>query len=145
MKRNNDDELIQVLKSKILCENQQPSDEANEDRLFLLSLVSELQKVPADRKLQVKSHIMTTIAKAQQGYQQLPQYQYSTLPVYHPTYPPHTFHHAQQPTFHGGEYSQNNPIPSGSAPMQYTPTPASSSSSPTFSEGSSVNFDLFNF
>ena len=47
----NNDDLIEVLKVKILRENQQQSDETNEDRLFLLSLVSELQKVPADRKL----------------------------------------------------------------------------------------------
>lgn len=142
-KKNNDDELIQVLKDKLLRENEQPSDESDEDRLFLLSLVSELKKVPADKKLQVKSQIITTIAQAQQAYQQLPQYQYPALPVYHPTHPPHNFHHAQQQTFHGGQYSHNNPIPSGSAPVQATPTPASSPSPSTFSDASSVNDIIF--
>ena len=71
MKRNNDDdELVLVLKGKIPRENQQASHETNEDRLFLLSLVSELQKIPTDRKLKVKSDIIDTIAQAQQVYLQ---------------------------------------------------------------------------
>lgn len=63
---------------------------------FYYTLYQNFKKVPADRKLQVKSHIMSTIAQVQQVYQQLPQYQHSTLPVYQSTPSPY---HAQQPTW----------------------------------------------
>lgn len=145
-KSSDDDEHNEVLKGKILRENQQASIETNEDKLFLLSLASELQKVPADRKLKVKTDIMSTIEQAQQVNQQWPQYpQYPTPPVYHPTHPPQGFHHAQQPSFHGGHHhSQNNTIPTGSAPVQSTHAPAPEPS-PAFSECSSVMSDFVNF
>nr|XP_027237922.1 uncharacterized protein LOC113829043 [Penaeus vannamei] len=57
--------LVQILK-KILKEGETSPSEKDEDRLFLLSLVSELHKVPADKKLKLKSDIITAIAEAQQ-------------------------------------------------------------------------------
>ncbi|KAK8390332.1 hypothetical protein O3P69_010185 [Scylla paramamosain] len=61
-----DDELIHTLMKKIIrCENM--SSENNEDRLFLLSLTSELHKVPEDRKLKLKGDIITLISQAQQS------------------------------------------------------------------------------
>ncbi|XP_063591556.1 uncharacterized protein LOC134768664 [Penaeus indicus] len=59
-------ELVHVLK-KILKEGEALPSEKDEDRLFLLSLVSELHKVPADKKLKLKSDIITAIAQAQQA------------------------------------------------------------------------------
>lgn len=110
-KRGNSDdsELIQALKNKILHESKQASDENDEDRMFLLSLVSELHKVPADRKLKVRSDIISTITQAQQVYQQCPP-QYQTPPTYHTPHLLQGTHYAQQPTFHAGhQFSAHQP------------------------------------
>lgn len=59
------DELVQdPKKNNIQC--RETSSENDEDRLFLLSLVSELHRVPADRKLILKMEIIGSIYKAQQ-------------------------------------------------------------------------------
>lgn len=65
-KNSDDDELDEVLKTRIVEESQQASLDNDEDRLFLLSLVSELRKVPVDRKLKLKSDIIAAISQAQQ-------------------------------------------------------------------------------
>ena len=61
MGESDDDDLIEILKAKILSENHQLCSQQNEDRFFLLSLVSELQKVPANKKLQVKIGVLNII------------------------------------------------------------------------------------
>lgn len=60
-----DDEFMQVVKKKI-PRDENASSEDDEDRLFLLSLTSELRKVPAERKLKLKSNIILAISEAQQ-------------------------------------------------------------------------------
>ena len=64
-RKTKNDELIELLKKKAIHENQRAASENNEDRLFLLSLVTELHKVPADRKLKLKHDIIATICQAQ--------------------------------------------------------------------------------
>lgn len=132
-KRGNhdDNELTQALKNKILHENKQTSNENDEDRMFLLSLVSELHKVPAIRKLKVKSDIISTIAQAQQWP---PQYQ--THPPYHTQHLSQGTHYAQQPTFHAGHQF--------SALQPPTPTSAAPAPSPVFSDdGSQMSETLY--
>lgn len=141
IKKRNYEDLIEVLKAKILRENQQQSDETNEDRLFLLSLVSELKKVPGDRKLQVKPSKFNVISQAQVIQQPL-QPHYATVPAYNPTYQTQNALQLQQTTFqdHGRNYWQMHPSTSarGNDAMQSpAPTP-----SPTFSDTSSIiNFE----
>lgn len=79
-KRQNkeNDDLISVLKKKI-CMQSTGSDEEDEDRLFLLSLVSEMHKVPHERKLKLKCDIIMAISNAQH-VQQMPQpFQYNDI------------------------------------------------------------------
>lgn len=87
-KRANDeeDELIQVLKKKIL-QGEKPSGENDEDRLFLLSLVSELHKVPADKKLKLKFDIIAAIYQAQQTFNNDPDMCDTKVVVFTPTHP----------------------------------------------------------
>ena len=129
-RKTNNDDLIEVLKLKILRENQQQAEETNEDRLFLLSLVSELEKVPADRKLQLKANILNCISQAQ-GIQQ-PQ----PVPVFNPRYQPLSSEFQQQ-SFHeqGPSYWPIQSTSShGNEHIQCpAPTP-----SPTFSDTSSL-------
>lgn len=137
IKKRNDEDLIEVLKAKLLRENQQQWDETNEDRLFLLSLVSELKKVPADRKLIVKASILNVISQAQVLQQPL-QPHYATVPAYNPTYQTQNALQLQQTTFqdHGRNNWQMLPSTSalGNDAMQCSaPTP-----SPTFSDTSST-------
>ena len=82
MSSTDEDELIQILKKRIFQgkdskpttnqkeDNMPIVNEENEDRLFLLSLVTELHKVPELKKLKVKSDLMKLIYQAQQPYQQ---------------------------------------------------------------------------
>lgn len=87
-KRANDeeDELIQVIKNKIL-QGEKPSAENDEDRLFLLSLVSELHKVPADKKLKLKFDIIAAIYQAQQTFNNDPAMCDSKVVAFTPTHP----------------------------------------------------------
>lgn len=62
---NGDDAFIHVFK-KILQAAEKSSCEKDEDRFFLLSLVSELHKVPPNKKLKLKSEIINAIFQAQQ-------------------------------------------------------------------------------
>ncbi|XP_066939604.1 uncharacterized protein [Macrobrachium rosenbergii] len=92
--KSTDDELIELLKKKALRENQQATNENDEDRMFLLSLVTQLHKVPADRKLKLKQDIIATIYQAQQVYQQWPQdFQHQAPPRYQPPQPSPVFHY----------------------------------------------------
>ncbi|XP_045115863.1 uncharacterized protein LOC123507221 [Portunus trituberculatus] len=61
-----DENLIHTLVKKII-QSENMSSENNEDRLFLLSLTSELHKVPEHRKLKLKADIITLISQAQQN------------------------------------------------------------------------------
>ncbi|KAG8297615.1 hypothetical protein J6590_031658 [Homalodisca vitripennis] len=68
---NPDQQLIDVLKKKVLyAETPQTSDETNEDRLFLLSMVSDMMKVPVERKLKLRGDIISLVAAAQAPLQQ---------------------------------------------------------------------------
>lgn len=54
IRRNNGDaELISILKKRIVLDEKSSTgiDETDEDKLFLLSLVSEIHKVPPEKKL----------------------------------------------------------------------------------------------
>ncbi|XP_054269095.1 uncharacterized protein LOC128990639 [Macrosteles quadrilineatus] len=62
---NSDNELFTVLLKKAL-----QNDNDDEDKLFLLSLLSEIKKVPPQNKLQLRSNIIAVIAQAQQSTQQ---------------------------------------------------------------------------
>lgn len=87
-KRANEEEgeLIQVLRKKIL-QGENPSGENDEDRLFLLSLVSELHKVPADKKLKLKFDIIAAIYQAQQTFNNDPEMCDTKVVVFTPTHP----------------------------------------------------------
>lgn len=128
--KNTDDELIELLKKKALHENQRAISENDEDRMFLLSLVTELHKVPADRKLKLKQDIIGTICQAQQMHQQWPQHlQHQTPPSCQPSQSSPVFHYAQQPAAHVGYHNFLHNIPqSSNTNLQSTPmsTPAPS-------------------
>lgn len=62
--RKDEDNLIEILKKKIVTE-EETHDEKHEDKLFLLSLVSEINKVPPERRLKLRSDIIAAIAAAQ--------------------------------------------------------------------------------
>lgn len=128
---NPDQELIDVLKKKVLsAETPQTSVETNEDQLFLLSMVSEMMKVPVERKLKLRGDIISLVAAAQAPLQQrwIPEsnsynnvpgpswQQYSAPPTMHqhsinqssmhyrPTMNQPTMH--QPPTFHQSPMNQ---------------------------------------
>uniref|UniRef100_A0A1B6E4U5 BESS domain-containing protein n=1 Tax=Clastoptera arizonana TaxID=38151 RepID=A0A1B6E4U5_9HEMI len=61
--RNSDDILIEALKKKVVDEE---TDNTDEDRHFLLSLISDMKKVPSENKLLLRSNIISAIATAQQ-------------------------------------------------------------------------------
>lgn len=87
----NDHELIEVLKKKIASEDKpRVFDETDEDKLFLLSMLTEIHKVPAEKKLKLRADMISLVAAAQtpvhcvqQGWQQMG---YTGLP--NPTPPP---------------------------------------------------------
>ncbi|XP_071450638.1 uncharacterized protein [Hetaerina americana] len=56
--------LLEILKSSVVCRAEQSGDE---DRLFMLSLVSELKRVPVGRRLLVKTQIIQAILQGQQS------------------------------------------------------------------------------
>lgn len=100
---------------KVIHENQRIASENDEDRLFLLSLVKELHKVPADRKLKLKQDIIYIICQAQRMYQQWPQHlQHQTPPSCQPLQSSPVFHYAQQPIVHGGYHHPLHNIPQSS-------------------------------
>lgn len=64
--RQEDDELIEILKKKIVSDvENKKCDEQDGDRLFLLSLLPEIRKVLPERKLKLRSDLLATIAAAQ--------------------------------------------------------------------------------
>ncbi|GBN49709.1 hypothetical protein AVEN_120546-1 [Araneus ventricosus] len=125
--RNEDDELIEVLKKKIASEADAAEEAKDEDRHFLLSLLSEIRKVPDERKLKLRSDIISVIATAQRpDYQQWPSHGRSLAPYLfqHPTqytpsssYPSSIIHQrvpSQQDLLHrfsGLQTLQNMPSP----------------------------------
>lgn len=59
-------ELIEVLKRKVAStENNKAVDETDEDKLFLLSMLSDIKKVPAEMKLKLRGDIISLVAAAQ--------------------------------------------------------------------------------
>lgn len=66
-------ELFDFSKKKIVSQENKSVDVADEDEMFLLSLVSEMHKVPAEKKLNLRGDIISSIAAAQ--VQVLPQSQ----------------------------------------------------------------------
>lgn len=61
-----DDEFVQIHRKKVFQKCKRLPEESDEDRMFLLSLVSELHRVPVNRKLKLKSDIIAVISRAQQ-------------------------------------------------------------------------------
>lgn len=107
------DELIEVLKKRIIREGG-TSDDNDEDRLFLMSLVSEMHKVPAVKKLLLKSAILVAISEAQGTNQQCPQpMPYQGLSMYTGYAQPTAHYSGQNPAF-VTQYSGHNPAFSGS-------------------------------
>jgi len=104
---NPDQELIDVLKKKVLsADTAQTSVETNEDQLFLLSMVSEMMKVPVERKLKLRGDIISLVAAAQAPLQQgwIPDsnsYNNVPGPSWQQYSAPPTFHQSpmNQPTF----------------------------------------------
>lgn len=96
---NSDIELIHVLKKRTAStENSQASDEADEDKMFLLSMLSVIRQILADRKLKLRADIINIVLEAkkelQTEFQQHEGYydaglsvqQSFQLPVMHPRY-----------------------------------------------------------
>lgn len=95
-----DDELDQVLRKKVLQKCKRPSEENDEDRMFLLSLVSELHRVPVNRKLKLKSDIIAVISKAQQWPQHIQQQTPSTHLPQSSSVSQHFTQHSTSPESH---------------------------------------------
>ena len=136
-KKGTDDDLLDVLKAKILKNNKRQAEERNEDRMFLLSLVSELQKVPADRKLQVKASILNVISQAQ-AIQQPLQPHFATRLGYNPTFLTQT---ASENAFQDRDITYWQMQPSTSARGNDIMKCTASTPSPT----SSSNSDIIHF
>ncbi|XP_046388640.1 uncharacterized protein LOC124166791 [Ischnura elegans] len=96
-KLSKDDELVEVLKKKIALEESENSpstsrDLQDDDKLFFLSMLPEVRKVPPERKLKLRSDMINLIAMAQtnhqQGWQQPPYHGYQQNNMYQqpPTY-----------------------------------------------------------
>lgn len=114
-----EDELIEVLKTRIKTTT--PEAEPDSDKLFLLSLLPEIRKVPPERQLKVKSDILAVIASAQGNSvhsqhqwnpQQLPSagYPYYPLPNVNPGPPPYPSQHTPNQFVSNplqGSYPQN--------------------------------------
>lgn len=85
--RNDDDELIAALKKKAAQDVIGNQDNEDEDKLFLLSLLSEIKKVPPQNKLQLRANFISTIAQAQQQtmQQHWPPFPTPHLPYNSPT------------------------------------------------------------
>lgn len=58
-------EVATSVTTSVKTENPPRPEENEEDKLFLLSLLSEMHKVPAQNKLKLRSDIITAIANAQ--------------------------------------------------------------------------------
>lgn len=68
---NTDVESIEMLKRKVAStEEHNAGDETEEDKLFLLSMLSHIKKVPAERKLKLRGDIIALVAAAQAPLQQ---------------------------------------------------------------------------
>lgn len=59
--RKDDDELIAALKKKAVQDVVGNKDNDDEDKLFLLSLLSEIKKVPPQNKLQLRANFISAI------------------------------------------------------------------------------------
>ena len=69
MKKHDDDDsledIFRVLKSSVQArEEREKNQENDDDRMFLLSLLNPMKKVPENMKLEVRSQIIQIIAKA---------------------------------------------------------------------------------
>lgn len=138
-KRGKDDDFIDLLKMKVVEEKIQPNLETDEDKLFLLSLVSELRKVPADRKLKVKGNIIYVISTGQLPPQ--PRWPHSR-----PHYNQHYLYHARQhpPHFKGNPHhaaAQNKTLSSNRPSTRCVTSPGSSSNS-SYSSNEMFEFGL---
>lgn len=58
-------EVATCVTTSVKTENPPRPEENEEDKLFLLSLLSEMHKVPAQNKLKLRSDIITAVANAQ--------------------------------------------------------------------------------
>lgn len=125
--QSNDDEIIKILKKKIVNEENTKCEEVDEDKLFLLSLVSEMQKIPADRKLKARADVISAIAAAQAPSQpQWPPVGYQG-PPHGSQYPPPTFYPFHQPPF---GFPQPHPNTQQQHPSSLSSTMVSPAASP---------------
>lgn len=108
--KDDDDKLIDVLKMRVAQGGPSTLPTSDPDTLFMLSLVPEIQKVPEDRKLFLKSQLIDAILKAQSQPLQFTHVQLHRQPV------PQMYN--QPPS-----YSQNFHLPgtSTSYPPTFTP------------------------
>ncbi|KAL4716211.1 hypothetical protein ACJJTC_004705 [Scirpophaga incertulas] len=128
-----DKQIIDILQKSLNAKEQNETGrltKEDDDKLFCLSLYSELKKVPENQRLTTKIELLSVIKEAQKYHQSLPlqtnqhQYMYST------------------PTYSG--YTTARPPP---PPQQWSttppPPPSSWSPSPTGSSQDSDSLDLF--
>ncbi|XP_071043110.1 uncharacterized protein [Parasteatoda tepidariorum] len=149
-----DKQFIDILNKSVALREQRHAEVPNkddDDKLFCMSLYTELQKVPAHGRLRTKIQLLEVIQRAQEFYNpsQIPQ----VPPSYYSSYPPpQTFNqmnygsNVQRHQFQTVQESSSSGLLMGyssqSAPMSPTPSVASTALSPTDSTISQANTDF---
>ncbi|CAB3243584.1 unnamed protein product [Arctia plantaginis] len=127
-----DKQIVDILQKSLNAREQNEMGrltKEDDDKLFCLSLYSELKKVPENRRLTTKIELLNVIKEAQNHHQSLPlqtnqhQYTYST------------------PTYSG--YTTARPSTTQQWSTTPLPPPSSWSPSPSASSQDSDNLDLF--